>query len=168
MRNLLYISKICLMILVLVTLPACTRDNDEVPGDYVDLGLSSGTKWKSVNEKNAADAGDAFSTYEEAKSAFGNKMPSREQWMELFNECYWTWSGMGYNVVGITGKSISLPASGYRDCDGNVSDVGYCGYYWSSSPDGSEKAWILGFDSCGVGLLNDSCCYGLSVRLVQD
>ena len=156
------------MALILVASSACTRDKDEVPGDYVDLGLPSGTKWKAVNERNAANAENEFFTYEEAKSAFGNKMPSREQWMELVNECYWTWSGMGCVVVGITGNSISLPASGYRERDGSVSDVGFGGYYWSSSPDGSDMAWGLSFDSCSLGLFNDSCSYGLSVRLVKD
>ena len=53
----------------------------------IDLGLSSGTKWESSNEQNAADAEYAFFTYDEAVSQFGDKLPSRQQFMELVNEC---------------------------------------------------------------------------------
>lgn len=175
MKNLQLLSKVCLMTLAMVATSACTRDNDEVSGDYdevsgdyVDLGLSSGTKWKTVNEKNAADAEYAFFTYDEAIATFGDKMPSREQWMELVNECSWTWTGMGYRVVGPNGKSISLPASGCRNCSGNVFDVGSLGYYWSSTPHGSEYAWLLNFSSYGVRVSDADRCSGRSVRLVQD
>lgn len=168
MKNLQLLSKVCLMTLAMVATSACTRENDEVSGDYVDLGLSSGTKWKTVNEKNAADAEYAFFTYDEAIATFGDKMPSREQWMELVNECSWSWTGMGYKVVGSNGKSIVLPASGSRNCSGNVGHVGSGGDYWSSTPDGSESAWDLYFGSGGVDVSYDSRCSGLSVRLVQD
>ena len=127
---------------------------------YVDLGLSSGTKWKSANEKG-------FYSYGEAISTFGNSVPSQEQWMELRNECDWTWSGMGYKVVGPNGNSIVLPAAGIRDCGGDVSDVGAYGDYWSSTPLDSEYAWYLGFGSSGVGMDVDGRCFGRSVRLVQ-
>lgn len=166
-------SKVCLMALILFSSTACTKNetgNDgEVSRDYVDLGLSSGTKWKAVDEKNAADSEYAFFTYDEAVAAFGNKMPSKEQWTELVDECSWTWTGTGYKVVGPNGKSVSLPASGYRHCDGNVSNnVGSVGYYWSSTPNGSELAWYFNFDSYGVHLFSNSRCGGQSVRLVQD
>lgn len=111
----------------------------------IDLGLSSGTKWKSSNEQNAADAEYAFFTYDEAVSQFGDKLPSRQQFMELVNECEWSWTGMGYKIVGPSGKSISLLAAGCRDCSGGVYGVGSGGYYWSSTPSGSELAWLLYF-----------------------
>lgn len=128
---------------------------------YVDLGLSSGTKWKSANEKG-------FYSYSSAMSNFGGNLPSQEQWMELRNECEWTWSGMGYKVVGPNGNFISLSAAGYRDCDGTVYDVGSIGYYWLSTPNGSDDAWYLYFYSSKVGMGDDNRCNGLSVRLVQD
>ncbi len=37
-------------------------NDGEVSGDYVDLGLSSGTKWKTINEKNDADVEYSFFT----------------------------------------------------------------------------------------------------------
>lgn len=156
------------MALSMIVLPACTREEGEVSGKYVDLGLSSGTKWKAVNEKNTAGADLYLYTYDEAIAAFGNNLPSYDQWMELFNECSWTWTGMGYKVVGYNGNSIVLPASGFRSCDGIVYAMGSDGHYWSSTPEDSDSAWDLRFESGGAGLCKDSRCYGQSVRLVKD
>lgn len=88
--------------------------------------------------------------------------------MELVNECVWTWTGMGYKVVGPNGKNISLPAAGYRRCDGSVGHVGSDGGYWSSTPKDSNRAWYLYFGSGSVGMDDHDRCYGYSVRLVQD
>ncbi len=155
------------MALSMIVLPACTREEGEVSGNYIDLGLTSGTKWKAVNEKNTADAELDLYTYDEAIAAFGNNLPSYDQWMELINECSWTWTGMGYKVVGSNGKSIVLPASGYRG-QGGVYDVGYRGCYWSSTPEGSAYAWFLDFISNGVFVNDYYRDYGRSVRLVKD
>lgn len=158
----------CIMALSICTVFSCTDEDNESSGAYVDLGLSSGTLWKTSNEENASDAEYAFFTYDEAVSQFGDKLPSREQWIELVNECDWTWTGMGYKVFGPNGKSISLPAAGCRFCSGSVSHVGSYGLYWSSTPNGSEDAWYLYFFSGGVGVDDDGRCSGNSVRLVQD
>ena len=74
---------------------------------------------------------------------------------------------MGYKVVGPNGNSIVLPAAGLRFCSGGVYIVGTYGYYWSSTPDGSEYAWYLVFNSSAVGMTGDYRCNGQSVRLVQ-
>ena len=110
---------------------------------YVDLGLPSGTLWKDKNE----DVG--FYTYEQALSKYGSNLPSREQCEELKSICSWTWTGNGYKVTGSNGNSIVLPASGIRYCDGSVDGVGSEGYYWSSTPQDSDNAWGLVFNSVG-------------------
>ena len=130
------------------------------PAGYVDLGLSSVTYWKETNESG-------FYSYYNAVSKFGDKLPTKEQLEELQNECEWTWTGNGYKVTGPNGESITLPAAGYRSCDGAVNRVGTCGCYWSSTPDDSDYAWSLDFESSRVNMYNDKRCYGLSVRLVQ-
>lgn len=129
---------------------------------FVDLGLSSGTLWKDKNEEGG------FYTYDQAISKFGDKLPTKEQLEELKNSCQWTWTGNGYKVVGPNGQSIVLPAAGYRYCGGDVSNVGSFGYYWSSTPGGSDYAWYLYFDSGEVSMGGNYRCYGQSVRLVQD
>ena len=128
---------------------------------FVDLGLPSGTKWKTQNQTG-------LYTYDDAISKFGNRLPTKDQWNELIIECVWEWTGSGYKVTGPNGNSITLPAEGCRDCDGSVSNVGSTGYYWSSTPSGSVGAWYLIFGSSGVDMYNGRLCYGQSVRLVQD
>ena len=130
---------------------------------YVDLGLPSGTCWRNSNE-----GGDnALYTYNEAVSRFGNKLPTKQQLEELKNKCTWTWTGSGYKVIGPNGNSIYLPAAGYR-YNGDVNLVGTDGYYWSSTPDGSDFAWDLNFYSGGVDMGSYLRCGGRSVRLVQN
>lgn len=149
MKKLLVFSMLCLMTFSM---------NAQ---SYVDLGLSSGTKWKSANEKD-------FYSYSSAMSNFGRNLPTKEQWMELEKECEWTWSGMGYKVVGPNGNFISLPAAGSRDCYGRPNSVGSYGSYWSSTPYAPSSAMFLYFNSSKVYMRYDSRCCGRSVRLVQD
>ena len=132
---------------------------------YIDLGLSSGTKWRNRNE-----GGDnAHYTYDEAVSKFGNKLPTKEQLEELKNQCTWTWTSNGYKVVGPNGNSIYLPAAGYIVGDGSVGYLGSNGYYWSSTPYVSDGAYyLLAFDSGSVRIYMRDRSSSRSVRLVQD
>lgn len=132
-----------------------------VPAGYTDLGLPSGTLWKNYNATG-------FYTYDEAVSQFGNRLPTKAQWEELKAECQWKWTGSGYTVTGPNGNSISLPASGFRNCGGSVGGVGSYGGYWSSTPNGSDYAWNLYFHSGSVRMNYYRRCGGRSVRLVQD
>ena len=63
--------------------------------------------------------------------------------------------------------AVFLPAAGYRYCDGSMYFVGSHGYYWSSTPYGSEYAWELRFRSSTVFMGSLDRCYGHSVRLVR-
>ena len=174
MKKVILLAAMCLMALTTCTVFSCSdKDNEssgvgESSGAYVDLGLSSGTLWKTSNEENASDAEYAFFTYDEAVSQFGSRLPSKEQREELKAECQWAWTGSGYKVTGPNGNSITLPAAGWRNRSGSVNDVGSNGVYWSSTPKDSEDAWVLVFDSHGVYVDYGSRCCGHSVRLVQD
>ena len=133
----------------------------QVPAGYVDLGLPSGTLWKAENE----DCG--LIIYDQAVKFYGSSLPTKEQLEELRNNCLWTWTGNGYKVKGKNGESIVLPAAGYRNCGVDVYDVGSYGFYWSSTPSGSEDAWDLDFGSGEVGVYGTNRCLGRSVRLVR-
>lgn len=130
------------------------------PQEYVDMGLPSGTLWKAINE--------GMYDWDTAMRMYGDKIPSQGQWEELKDYCKWTWNGNGYKVTGPNGNSIVLPAAGYSSCNGGVSSVGSCGFYWSSTPSGSEEAWDLGFISSVVVMDRNNRGFGSSVRLVQD
>lgn len=151
---------ICLVCLAALATTQCVKDNggesggsdstgghvDTTGGYYVDLGLMSMTMWKSANEVNPADTNHDFFTYDEAIATLGDKLPTKEQFEELRRSCQWQWLDIGcYKVTGPSGNFILLPAEGSRDCHGGVSYLRSYGFYWSSTPDGSEKAWYLNF-----------------------
>ena len=138
---------------------------------YVDLGLS--VKWNGVNEGADSPEGYGdFYDYDRAVSKFGNNLPTSEQWEELQEECYWqetTHKGVdGYKVIAPNGKSIFLPAAGYRNCDGDVYGVGWYGEYWSSTPYGSDDAFDFYWDLNVISRDHIDRCNGLSVRLVRN
>ena len=178
MKKVLFNSMICLVIVATVgTIVSCNKDKENTgtsgggvtPAEYVDLGLPSGTKWKTINETNQYDLCD-FYTLDEAMQKFGSALPTKEQLEELRTYCQWTWNDTkkGYKVVGPNGKSIFLSAAGYSNCSGEVYTVVY-GYYLSSTPDGSGSVWTLYFDSGGVAVnCGRERCYGQSVRLAQN
>lgn len=143
----------CVICLTAVTLHAQT---------YVDLGLSSGTQWKSTNEKG-------YYNYKDAVAKYGDRLPSREQLLELQIECQWIWTDKGYKVKGPNGKSIYLPVAGGIDCDGDLTNIGVYGFYNSSTPENSDEAWMLSFYSTGMEVQSTyyrgGGCY--SVRLVK-
>ena len=130
-------------------------------GEYINLGLPSGTLWKIKNE-------EGLYTYDQAVCKFGSKLPTKEQLEELKTSCQWTWIGNGYKVVGPNEESIILPAAGHRGCHTQVSRVGLDGSNWSSTPEGYAGAWCLDFNSCEVKMYSLPRCSGQSVRLVQD
>ena len=105
-----------------------------VPAGYVDLGLPSGTLWKATNEDTPGGC-----DYYTAVRKYGNKLPTQEQWMELWN--YGTWKFDARNsrcvVTGRNGKYISLPST-FGSSEGS-----HYGYYWSSTSYDYEKAWCL-------------------------
>lgn len=127
---------------------------------YIDLGLSSGTKWKSVNEPG-------LYTFDEAVSKFDNQLPSIEQWEELKSECQWTRIDYEFIVKGPNGNTITLPAEGSRSCFGATNDVGAMGIFWSSKPENADQAWSLYFNWYNIDIYYFYKCNGNSVRLVK-
>ena len=102
------------------------------------------------------------------------RMPSDAEWTELRTKCTWTWTTQygkrGYKVTSKTnGNSIFLPAAGYQGGT-SIYDVGFRGYYWSSSlyTDGPNRAWGVYFDSDGVNRSNFRRYYGFSIRPVSE
>lgn len=190
--------------------------------EYVDLGLSSGTKWATMNvgADSPEDYGYYFawgetttkstynwSTYKWCngsmysqtkyctKSSYGKvdnktilelsddaananwggdwRMPTIEELDELRTGCTWAWTRQngvnGYKVTSKTnGNSIFLPAAGYR-YGSYLYDVGYDGFYWSSSlyTSASSGAYSFIFSSGSVNWSGIDRCYSRSVRPVM-
>ena len=124
-----------------------TYTKDEYDRDNCDL-------WE-VEMKNIGGDPD----YDVATSEWGEewRLPTKEEFEELVKECEWKWmkkKGVnGKRVTGPNGKSIFLPAAGYRN-ESSLGDGSY-GSYWSSTPkDGYDDsyAWSLDFFDVEVEL----------------
>ena len=92
-------------------------------GDYVDMGLPSGTQWKIINESG-------LMTFDDAVQQYGNQMPTQKQFEELIAYCETEWTGRGIKFIGPNGKFIILQDAGKYDCNGNYEN-NYSVEYWS-------------------------------------
>ena len=153
---------IACFVLAAICMSGCKQKNQPEEEVYVDLGLKSGTLWKSQNEK----ATNKFFTFDEAVNQFGDKLPTKEQWKELVADCKWEYRSHSYTVIGPNGDSIILREEGRRNIYDVVADYG--GYYWSSTPVDSVRAVSLYFDY-GTHVVDDMADRGTghSVRLVK-
>ena len=101
------------------------------------------------------------------------RMPTDEEWIELCENCIWTWTTRngvaGCLFTASNGNSIFLPSAGYRN-DTNLYDTGSYGYYWSSclGSDYSTQAWSLCFANGGTHWTNYPRYWGFSIRPVYD
>ena len=65
------------------------------------------------------------------------------------------------------GNFITLPASGYCDCNGNYIYMGLGGYYWSSTMTDFDAANYIFFDASKVSVYSVNRCNKFSVRIVK-
>lgn len=99
------------------------------------------------------------------------RMPTDEEWTALRTKCTWTWTTRngvnGRLVTAGNGKSIFLPAAGYRS-DAYLCDPESYGVYWSSSIDIDYpyKALYVFFDPRNVSRYSNYRCGGRSIRPV--
>ena len=122
-------------------------------GNYVNIGQSiSGTQ------------------YDVARAHWGGtwRLPTKAEFQELIDKCSWTWTSQngvnGYKVTGKNGKSIFLPAAGWRNGT-LLGNAGGTGNYWIGT-NHKEYAYGFGFGKRLVGL---NCLHdGHSVRPVSE
>lgn len=135
---------------------------------FIDLGLPSGKLWANENVKDE-NGNEGYFTFDEAIQTFGENLPSREDWKELFDNSTYKWNTnkKGFDITGPNGNSIFLPAAGCRSSIG-VSSVGDEGDYWSSTISNEDYAYNILFDHGYLGAQRFYRRYaGFSVRLVQ-
>ena len=107
-----------------------------------------------------------------AAANYGGRMPTREEWQELYSHCTRTWTTLngvnGRCFTGPNGNSLFLPAAGYR-WDGELYDAGFIGLYWSCSlyTNNPYDAWSFYFYSGGYIMDSSSRSSGRSVRAVR-
>ena len=145
---------------------------------HVGTSNSALTKYNTINTNGTVDNKTALDPEDDvAHSKLGGnwRMPTNEEWNELFErcECVWTYN---YNRTGVKGRiltaangnSIFLPAAGIK-VGANLNDAGSNGYYWSSSlfMDTPYYAWRVYFLSGDVGRFGADRSRGQSVRPVS-
>ena len=132
-----------------------------------------------VEDGKAESYGDYYEWDDTAIKQWGNnwRVPTKEEFDALLNNenCTYTWT-TNYKGSGIKGllcigkgdyssSSVFFPAA--SNCiEGGVYEQGYYGYYWSSTPDGSDGAYSLYFDSYSQCVNFFGRCGGCSVRAV--
>lgn len=60
------------------------------------------------------------------------------------------WVGLSSEVIGPNGKSIVLRAAGFGSSGGSVMQSGNQGGYWTTTSNGPDTQWVLGFFSSDV------------------
>ncbi len=152
------------------------------PSDYGDYYAWGETSTKSSYERNncatrgknmGSIAGDP--QCDAARTNWGGtwRLPTKEEIEEIVSKCKLEWTTMdgheGCKVTGPNGKSIFLPAAGWR-YGTSLYDARDLGYYWGATPyeDESGGAYVLYFHSGDFGRTwyyrND----GRSVRPVSE
>lgn len=151
------------------------------PSDYGDYFAWGETSTKSAyTEENSKTYGKTMgdiagsSSYDAARANWGGswRLPTSAELEELKERCTWSWTTenghKGYRVQGPNGKSIFLPAAGWRYGTSLYNAGGY-GHCWSSTPDeDSGRAYSLGFSSGGRSAYWDRRYLGRSVRPVSE
>ncbi len=157
--------------------------NPEDFGNYYAWGETS-TKNEYL-ENNCTTAGVDLSEisgdaqHDAARAKWGStwRLPTAEEFEELTNMCTWTWVTQnnvnGMKVTGQNGKSIFIPATGYR-FGSSLNYVGEYGYFWSSTTYTNNNnidkynAYYLGFLSGGHSVSWGNRSYGYTIRPVSN
>ena len=148
-------------------------------GNYYAWGETiTKSSYTSVNSKTYGKvmtdiAGNV--NYDAARANWGGswRMPTKAEMQELKDRCTWTWTTQngvkGYKVKGPNGNSIFLPAAGYR-IGSSLDYAGGDGYYWSSTPYGSNSGYAFNLDvgSSNHGMYGGFRGNGRSVRPVLE
>ena len=112
--------------------------------------------------------------FDTARANWGGswRMPTKDEFEELGNNCTWSSEKIGNSIVyiltGPNGKSIFLPAAGSNKLQIEVPED--CGFYWSSTPfEDSYSAYrlcLFDFSAGKVDIRSRGC--GFSVRPVSE
>ena len=131
---------------------------------FVDLGLPSGTLWKSHDEPG-------FFSQSAKDSLYAGQLPTMLQFYELWTECTWTREQFGYRVEGKNGNHIMMPSYAYCASNGKVYAVRKYASYWLAPDSSRNTAYYVFANMKNVGLaINPFYTNRISrtVRLVQN
>lgn len=144
----------------------------EPKSDYSWDTYKHGTSSDNLTKYNATDGKTVLDPEDDVASVnWGGKwrMPTKDEWQELIDNCECKMKIGGCIVTGKNGNSIFLPAAGIYDGSSRVSGGNGEGFYWSSSLKGEIEAfWATTSLEYGLFWLYDARRYGCSIRPVLD
>ena len=173
-----------------------STDNSDYSGDFVDWGtnIGDGSTWYTLTADEwdylLDERSDANQLVGVARIQLGEKIyanglvllpddwtcPAGVTFKSGFSNTYSVQAYADYRTFTLAdwqqleaAGAVFLPASGFRE-GSFVSYVQSSGYYWSATPDGSDKAYYMYFISDSYFSYNYSRNrnYGLAVRLVKN
>ncbi len=112
--------------------------------------------WCAATAGTCVDSGEAKGSI----CPRGWKLPSNTEYSTLL-----TSAGIGNNGSKLNSAPYNFPYAGYVG-SGFLRDVGSWGYYWSSTANGTDFAYYLGFGSSSVGTGGNGRYGGFSVRCI--
>lgn len=152
----------------------------EQPGKHYGWGeVTTKSTYTQENSKNHSKAMPDISgdkAYDVATAAWGEgwRMPTREEFDELLFYCNWDYVQQGGRWGSLitnpkTGKSIFLPATGFKD--GSKHELATTnGYYWTSTPGDNEwnnGAYMYQYGGALGEVSSGERSYGYAVRPVM-
>jgi uncharacterized protein (TIGR02145 family) len=149
------------------------------------------SRWYDNSEANGKIYGRLY-TWDAAKNACpdGWHLPSDDEWKILemslgmsksdANRIHWRGTVQGLqmkstsewkdNGNGTNSSGFNALPGGQSYRDGSFEDLGYSGYWWSSTEESLKGAWFrsLKYDNVGVDRYDFNMTHGFSVRCVKD
>jgi len=165
--------------------PSKSSSTEEVPevggtvAEGIDLGLSVLWAEHNLGAADATDLGGRFAFDASELNAWGDgwRLPTDEEWEELYSKCEWHWvlrNGISGRLInGQTSNAIFIPAAGVV-IDEDVLINGCVGVYWTADTYVDEmagtKAEATGayFDSANIYRMEYPKTNRFSVRLVKE
>ena len=137
-------------------------------GDYFAWGETSPKD--TYTKENSQSHGSSkltniagISSRDAARADWGStwRLPTLDEMEELASRCTWTWGEVGdlpgYKVTGPNGKSMFLPAAGYREKNVLNCNFGTAGYYWTSTAYTADETSINATTyACSIGFSKNS------------
>ena len=141
-------------------------------GDFVDWGATMGTGWFTLSKDEwtyLLDTRTVNGGTGDGKSYTKGQSVNGKLGVVIYPDNYTgaVYSGSDWATFESAG-CVFLPTAGYRS-GSSVNNLGTRGYYWSSSPNGTEEAYRVYFTSGDLDPADfDSRILGGSVRLVRE
>ena len=144
-------------------------------GNYYQYGKGAAQYAATSGDSDYSGTEDPLdSSVDTAAQVWGGSwhMPTRAQMQELIANTTYQWvinyKGSGINggtFTATNGNYVFLPAAGFW-YNGSQDVVGDSGYYWGSSPNGSNDAYNLYFNNGNKDVSRSNRKFGFSVRPV--